>query len=449
MKAGKTKKRILIISHDKIGTSMAGPGIRYHYMAQVLSDDFDVTVGFFDPNYLPDQKLTRDYSIEHIDAHNFHGGFENFDIIIALWLSPRMISFCNSKGIFIVFDLYAPVPIENLAGNIFGKKRLKPSDDFEFSRSLVMYRLFFENGDLFLCSNRRQLDFWLGYVFGSDQIRPTDYLTRPMFDRFIFAPMGIDAKSKLEHKKNVIKGVIPGIKKTDKIILWTGGIWEHFDAQVLIRAMSKLSKRKEIKLLFFGTRHPNPTVPDMRESIETRKLAEEMGLLGKNVFFQDGWVDYVDRIDYLLEADIAISTHKPSIEAEFSHRTRILDHLLAELPTIATSGDYFSDDVIKRYGLGVVVPPNDELVIEKSILEIFDENNYNKVRSNIKKVRKDFDWEVSLRPLKDFLLSNPDKLTRTKRSHNLRDDKGIVLVAKRILPPTAKKRIVKALRLSN
>ncbi|MBX4191172.1 hypothetical protein KW794_03740 [Candidatus Saccharibacteria bacterium] len=49
------RKKVLIISHDKIGSAMAGPGIRYHYMAEVLADSFDVTVGFFDKNYLPDK----------------------------------------------------------------------------------------------------------------------------------------------------------------------------------------------------------------------------------------------------------------------------------------------------------------------------------------------------------------------------------------------------------
>ena len=242
-------KRVLIISHDKIGSSMAGPGIRYHYMAEVLSKDFDVTIGFFDPSYLPDNELERHYKTKHIDAVRFEDGFKNQDIVIALWLSQQMIDYCNNNNIFTVFDLYAPVPVENLVGFIYGKGSIKSDDDFEFARSLRMYRLFFENGDLFLCSNRRQLDYWTGFVFGADQIRPSTYNTRPIYNRFIYSPMGIDTQKPLKHDKQVMKGVVPGINKKDKVILWTGGIWEHFDAQILVKAMSHLtSTRPDIKL---------------------------------------------------------------------------------------------------------------------------------------------------------------------------------------------------------
>ena len=38
---------------------------------------------------------------------------------------------------------------------------------------------------------------------------------------------------------------------------------------------------------------------------------------------------YDERADYLLDADVGVSTHFPHIETEFSFRTRILDYLWA------------------------------------------------------------------------------------------------------------------------
>lgn len=450
MKEVAPKKKILIVSHDKIGTSMAGPGIRYHHMAEELSSDFEVTVAFFDASYLPDRSFEHNYHVEHIDAYHFEEAFAGYDIIIALWLSLRMISFCNTRNVFIVFDLYAPVPVENLAGNIFSGKKVRRDDDFEFTRSLVMYRMFFENGDLFLCSNQRQLNFWLGYVFGSDQIRPSEYVKRPIYDRFIYAPMGIDSKAKLVHTKNVMRNVISGVKDSDKVLLWTGGIWGHFDGKVLMRAMHRLKdKRPDIKLVFFGTQHPNPSIPEMKESLDTRKLAAEYGILGKTVIFKDGWVDYSKRINYLLEADIAVNTHKASIETELAHRTRVLDHILSGLPTIATSGDYFSDEIITAKGVGLVVPANDDLALEQAILKLVEPEELIKARDNLQKIRKSYDWSETLLPLKDFLLDNPTKLPHTPRSHKLKDDKALVLMAKKILPVSVKKIIIKAIRYSN
>lgn len=445
MKDQLQQKKLLIISHDKIGSSMAGPGIRYHYMAETLSKDFDVTVGFFDPTYLPDKDFVHAYSVAHIDAHTFESGFTSKDIVIALWLSESMIDYCNRNGIFIVFDLYAPVPVENLAGSLFNGKSVRPEDDFEYERSLDMYRKFFQNGDLFLLSNPRQLDYWTGYVFGADQIRPSTYPSRPIYDRFIFAPMGIDTGTKLEHTQKVIKGVMPGIKETDKVLLWTGGIWGWYDGKILMRAMKRLAdKRPDIKLVFFGTQHPNPNVPEMKESFETRELAKELGIIDKTVFFKDGWVPYHERINYLLEGDVAINTHKISIETEFSHRTRVLDHILAELPTISTRGDFLSDVAIDLDGLGIIVPENDEEALVNAIVDIIEPTTYERIKNNIALKRPSYDWSETQKLVKNYLLKNPARLQQLHTQPVAPERSKAYKLAKKHTPITIKKMAIRA-----
>lgn len=441
-------RKLLIIAHDKIGSSMAGPGIRYHYMAETLSDDFDVTVGFFDPTYLPEKDFKHSYEVRHVDAHGFEPGFMGMDVVIAHWLSEAMIAHCNQHGIFAVFDLYVPGPVENLAGSLYGGKTVKPENDFEYNQSLRMYRKFFASGDLFLFSNQRHLDFWTGYVFGSDQIHLSTYGERPIYDRFIYAPMGIDTKQPLEHTKNVIKGVIPGINKDDQVLLWTGGIWNHFDGQVLMRAMNLLKdKRPDIKLLFFGTQHPNPGIPEMKESLDTRKLAAELGLTGKTVFFNDGWVKYPDRINYLLEADVAVNTHKSSIETEFAHRTRVLDHLLAGLPTISTAGDYLADEIISPKGLGFSVPANDEKALKEAIEKILEPKNLNDIKQKIAKERQAFDWQETMAELKKSLSGEINKLPVLKSTSPVQAGSRAMRTVKKVLPKPVKKAIIRVLRM--
>lgn len=425
---------------------MAGPGIRYHYMAEELSKKFSVTVGFFDASYLPDESFSHSYKTLHIDAFHFEDSFKPFDTVIGLWLSDSMMNFCNHNNIFTVFDVYAPVPVENLASFLYSGKEVKQENDYEYKQSLSMYRKFFANGDLFLFSNHRQLDFWTGYVFGADQVRISNYTTRPFFDRFIYAPMGIDTSSKINHTKDVLKGVVPGIKKTDKVLLWTGGIWGWYDGQVLIRTMKELKKTNpEIKLVFFGTKHPNPAIKEMQESLDTRKLSQELKLTNKNVFFLDGWVDYKERINYLLEADIAVNTHKPSIETEFSHRTRVLDHLLALLPTIGTKGDYLSDEVIKAYDLGKIVSPNNELELKNAILGTLEKNRHATIVKNIKEERLNYDWSCTLEKLVHELENSPSKLTRLPGS-DLSTKDNFKKLAKKYIPRPVKKLIIRALR---
>lgn len=445
-KSSKQRQKILIISHDKIGTSMAGPGIRYHYMGQELSQLFDVTIGFFDQRYLPDAAFNHRYKVKHIDAYTFVPGFKDFDVVIALWLNESMINYCNENDIFMAFDLYAPVPVESLAASLFGGNEIKPENDFEYKSSLAMYRRFFENGDLFLCSNPRQLDYWVGYVFGADQVRLSTYDKRPFYDRFIIAPMGIDSRTPLQHTEQVIKGVMQGIEKTDKVLLWTGGIWGWYDGQILMRVMKRLAvKRPDIKLVFLGTKHPNPDVREMKESFDTRQLAKKLGVLNKNVFFKDGWVPYHERINYLLECDVAINTHKTSIETEFSHRTRVLDHILAELPSISTCGDYLSDEVIERKGLGLTVPPSNEAALEAAIIRILEPTEYAKTKKAISVARPSYDWQESLSMLKGFLAADPTKLQRLSSVPMRRSRKGAIGFARKVTPVFVKKIIIRGI----
>ena len=106
-----------------------------------------------------------------------------------------------------------------------------------------------------------------------------------------------------------------------------------------------------MRLVFLGMRHPNADVPEMRMAVEARRLADELGLTGVHVFFNEEWVPYDDRQNYLLDADVAVTTHLHHVETDFSFRTRVLDYLWAGLPTVATNGDSLAD-LIEREGLG-------------------------------------------------------------------------------------------------
>lgn len=443
----KVTKKLLIISHDKIGSKMAGPGIRYHFMAEYLSSDFEVTIGFFTPEYLPDSNFEHSYKVRSIDAYSFEDDFEEFDFVIALWLSDSMMAYCNLKNKVVIFDIYAPVPVENLAVKLFSQHPVTKDVDFDYNASLVMYRKFLENGDLFLYSNERQRDFWVGFVFGALQVSPSTYEKRPMYEQFIKVPMGIDTKTPIEHKRNVLRNVVGNIKENDTILLWTGGIWDWFDAVTLIDAMSLVeqSGRNDIKLVFLGTKHPNDNTPDMSELSKSRQRAVEKNLLNDTVYFLDGWIDYNSRTNYLAEADIAIYSHKPSIETEFSHRTRVLDHIFAGIPTIGTRGDYLGD-MIEREELGIMVDPLNSEALAKAIIDCSKPRNLIKYRKNIEKHRKEFSWESSIEPLRNYLLSNPKKLTRLPSTTNPLNKRYVAKI-KKVIPKPVKIHLKRLIRL--
>jgi glycosyltransferase involved in cell wall biosynthesis len=200
-----------------------------------------------------------------------------------------------------------------------------------------------------------------------------------------------------------LKCVVPGIGADDKVILWGGGVYNWFDPLTLLRAVDQVrAKRDDVRLFFLGLAHPNPDVPAMRMAAATRELSDELGLTGTHVFFNEDWVSYDDRGNYLLDSDIGVSTHLDHVETAFSFRTRILDYFWAGLPVVATEGDALAD-VIDAETLGVTVPPEDVDALAAALLRLLDDDEFAAVcRTSIASVARRYQWATALRPLVEF-----------------------------------------------
>jgi glycosyltransferase involved in cell wall biosynthesis len=200
-----------------------------------------------------------------------------------------------------------------------------------------------------------------------------------------------------------LKGVVPGIGADDKVILWGGGIYNWFDPLSLIRAIGLLRHRRaDVRLFFMGLRHPNPDILEMRMAVEARRLAEQLGLTGTHVFFNEDWVAYDARQNYLLEADLGVSTHLDHLETAYSFRTRVLDYLWASLPIVATRGDSLAE-LIEDRQLGVTVPPGDVDALERAISRLLDDEAFAaSCRDNARAVAASFAWSEVLQPLMQF-----------------------------------------------
>ena len=109
-----------------------------------------------------------------------------------------------------------------------------------------------------------------------------------------------------------------------------------------------------------GFKSPNPQVPLMNMATAAKDLAQELGLENKNVFFSESWTPYEERINYLLDADLAVSAHFDLPETRFSFRTRMLDYLWAGLPILTSHGDGFAS-LIEQKKAGMIffiIPAN-------------------------------------------------------------------------------------------
>jgi hypothetical protein len=122
----------------------------------------------------------------------------------------------------------------------------------------------------------------------------------------------------------------------------------------------------------------------------------------EHVFFNEGWVAYGDRHNFLLDADVGVSTHLDHIETAFAFRTRILDYLWASLPIVATAGDSFAE-LIELRGLGIVVPPGDPDALEDALHRVLTDDDFAaSCRAASAAAAEDFRWSRVLAPVVDL-----------------------------------------------
>ena len=399
----KLTTKVVIVTGDPIGAKIAGPAIRAWNMALALSAANDVT-------------LVSLSGVEQVDApfrvvHVASGNDRDFskleawaDVIVFQGSAMSVFESLRRSQKIIVVDIYDPMHLEQLEQG----RELGPATwhaQVEGATEVLNEQL--ARGDFFLAASERQKHFYLGQLAALGRITPTTYDGDPDFNGLLsVAPFGIPAEEPV-HERDVLKGVRPGFGVDDKLLLWSGGLYNWFDPATLIRAVAEVdSRRGGVRLFFQGTKHPHPDVPEMRVVSESRALAASLGVADKAVFFNDSWVDYADRQNYLLEADAGVSTHFSHVETTFSFRTRILDYLWAGLPMVVTDGDHFAE-LIRAEGLGIVVPAEDVAALADALEKVlFDAEFAATAKANIARVRELYRWDVVLAPLVEFM-ANP------------------------------------------
>jgi len=391
-----TRHRVLIATPDVLQPQMAGPAIRAFHLAQALSREHDVRL-------VTDARCDLshpDFPVRHVEDADLQDDVAWAEVVIFQGHIMEQHPWIRRADRVLVADIYDPIHLEVLE---------QARDVTGYSRRLSV-RLAVETlndqltrGDFFLCASEKQRDFWIGQLSGIGRINPATYDRAENLESLItVVPFGYDDQPPRATKK-VLRGVVPGIGPDDKVILWGGGVYNWFDPVTLVHAVDRLRRTMpEVRLYFMGMRHPNPNVPAMQMAFRTKELAESLELVGTHVFFNEGWVDYDERQNYLLEADVGVSTHLDHVETAFSFRTRILDYLWASLPIVATSGDSFAD-IIEHRGWGITVPPGDIEALEAALQRTLSDDTFRaSCAEAIHEHADDFRWSKVLEPILDF-----------------------------------------------
>jgi glycosyltransferase involved in cell wall biosynthesis len=388
--------RILIVSNDIVRRAMGGAGIRNFELARALAaTGLSVTLaakGGTDLDGLPFTVVDHDEAVLRSLA-------ADADAVVGQGWVLDAYPFLRGGRAALVVDLYDPFVLEGLPAHAGASAEDRWNDHRGRARVLAEQM---GDGDFFLCASERQRDYWLGALSALDRVNPATYDDDPTLRRLIdVVAFGVPDDPPVQ-RAHGLRGVVPGIGARDYVLLWGGGLWNWFDPLTLVRAVALAAERvPSLRLYFMAAPHPNPVVGEMDIAGRTRALSAELGLTGKFVFFNDRWIDYADRADHLLDADVGVSTHPEHVETQFAFRTRLLDCVWAGLPVICTRGDTLADMIAAR-GMGLTVPPDSPEALAEAIERLADRRRRGEASKRIAAAREEFRWSRVVDPLVRF-----------------------------------------------
>lgn len=388
--------RVLVVSHDVVRRAMGGAGIRNFELARALAAaGLDVTLAAKGGTDIPGLPFGV---VDHGEPL-LRSLAEQVDAVVGQGWVLSAYPWLRRAAVPLVVDLYDPFVLEGLPE--YGGRSLPERWEDHLGRARVLEEQL-RDGDFFLCASERQRDYWLGALSALGRVNPATYddddTLRSLVDVVAF---GIPDEPPVQ-RRHALRGVVPGIGEDDYVLLWGGGLWNWFDPLTLVRAVQVAAGRvPNLRLFFMAAPHPNPAVGEMDVAGRTRALSDELGLTGRHVFFNDRWIEYEDRADWLLDADCGVSTHPDHVETQYAFRTRLLDCVWAGLPVICTGGDTLADMIAARR-MGVTVPAGDIEALADAIVAFADAGRRRRAADALRAAAPEFPWSRVVEPLVRF-----------------------------------------------
>ena len=194
--------RLLIISHDVVGTNMAGPGIRYYHLARVLGKHVPTTLAApVQDEGGPAQASDAPFAITGYRR----GQWETLADLVAqadVCLFPSDVAdelpqLAESRACLVV-DGYDPLMAEWLALSRSARRgagqAAQDTAQWRVDWHVRMEALArqYRIGDFFVCASERQRDWWLGLLEASGRINPATFDADPSLRRLVdVVPYGL------------------------------------------------------------------------------------------------------------------------------------------------------------------------------------------------------------------------------------------------------------------
>ena len=348
-------KSVLVYATGPLADRMAGPEIRALEFAKALSEDYTVTLMAQDPatrerDGIPVLPGTRRRVLREAARH---------DAFLSPCLPPYLLAAKHALDVLTIADAYDPHEVELAAletERLGGELRLR-----SISQAIELGA-----ADVILCAAEPQREMLIRAAAGLER-RGRQVEIDP-----IVVPFGIP-EAPPPSRRRPLRSYFPQIDEEDKIVLWWGAVWAWLDVETVIRAMAQTARtRSDIKLVITAGKPPVAGRDRFDAVAHARALAHELGVIDRTVLFLDDWVPYEDRHDYLREADVGVTLHRFTAEAELAARARYMDYLSAGLPCVLGRGDEAAGD-FEKAGFATLLERPDADVLATTLLSLIDD----------------------------------------------------------------------------
>ena len=287
----------------------------------------------------------------------------------------------------VVLDLYDPVQLEQLA-----RMGAAPTAEEIVQVGYVWRRLQYliRRADHVLCASRAQRAHWLGWLGACGRLSPQALADDPeVFQVARGGPVrasGTAAGTPWLTAPGSDSALAPRTwSRSGPEASGTGWI-----PALAVRAVALARRRvPRLNLALIAGRRPGTAAPQMHLAAdEAREVA------GAGVHFIETWIPYEERGAWLLDADLSVSAHKPSLEAELAFRTRLLDCLWAALPAACTAGDVLASEG-EHQGWARTAPPLDVDRFADALVALCDPGENQRARSSARTAAQSRTWQHS------------------------------------------------------
>ncbi len=170
----------------------------------------------------------------------------------------------------------------------------------------------------------------------------------------LFLTNGVELPLKVDSKK----------KKTDYInLIYVGYLWNDRGIDMIINSFKQVIKKlPNIRLYLVG--------PYQKEIYNQLK---KTGLLGKGIIATGG-VTQKKALQLINDSDICLITFPKKPELDYIYPIKIFEYMALKKPIIST--DLLGvKEVIEESKCGIIIPPDDTIALERSILKLCEDKN--------------------------------------------------------------------------